>query len=88
MSDPLTWNRNDAPKTFFNPLTKNIVLHYINDANESQEYTLKAYLPATHPTYLANWMIEKLIDEIINYRELGYITPEQRAEIKNEVENE
>lgn len=86
MGDPTTWTRNDVEKSFFNPVSRELVLEYRNDRDETVTYTLLPLRIATYPTYLADFMIKRLIDFVIEDRKMGYVTPEGRAEIRKEIE--
>lgn len=85
MDDPTNWKRNEVPKTFKNPLEKDFTVKYFNDKNETETYTIPPG-ESTYPTYLAKYFIKHLLDELINQKHGGYITPEVRAELQKEIE--
>ena len=84
--DPTTWTKDETAKTFFSPLSKDLVIEYRNDDGTYQAYIIPMLSPSTYPTYLADHFIKHIVDAVINERGLGYITPEERAEIQKEVE--
>jgi len=86
MSDPSLWTRNETSKSVFNPLTDDFIIEFRNDKNEIEIYTVPSMNMVTHPTYLADFLIKHLVDRIIEKRDLGYVSPEARAEIQKEIE--
>lgn len=83
--DPKKWKRNEEPKTFINPLNKIFSFDRLNDQNTVESYIFTPIGIYTYPTFLADFFITKIVDEIISDRGLGYLTPEERSEIAKEV---
>jgi len=86
MDDPTTWKRDETPKSFFSPLKDNFVIEYRDDDNKIIEYIIKPLEIMTYPTYLGNYLINKIVDAMINERKLGYISPEKRKELQKGIE--
>lgn len=82
MSDPFIVKRNEAPKNVFNPLNEDLVFRLRNDKNEHVEYVLPFFKASTFPTYIADRLIERVIDAIVNDRNLKY---PDREKIREEV---
>lgn len=80
--------RDETPTHIFNPLKNDLVLQEFNDLNEKITYTIPVVEISTYPKYLADILRKHLVDAIINERNLGYISPEERAEIQKETEVE
>lgn len=83
--NPQDWKRNEAPKSFYNPLKDDFVISYRDEANEPVKYTIPPQKISTYPTYLADYFIKHIVDAIINERELGFLTPDDRQKIEQEV---
>lgn len=86
MSDPQTWTRNDTPKSFYNPLNDAQSFEYRHENNTLETYSIPPLKTSTYPTYLADFLINQLLNALINDRNLGYLTPEKRAELRKEIE--
>lgn len=78
--------RNEAPKSFFNPLNEAISVEVFNDDNSRQTFVLHPLETATYPTYLADLLIKHLVTAIANERE-KFVTEEERAKIQALVEH-
>lgn len=85
--DPEQWKRNETPKSFFNPLLKSFTFDYLDDKNQSIKLEVPSRTLLTKPTYLADFIIKKLLDEVALHRYGGkYITPEEKDKIlKDEI---
>ncbi len=80
--------RNDAPKSFTNPLTHEVIYEYFTEPDNTREkIVVKPFTQTTLPTWLADIVIEHVIDAMINEQNLGLVTPEMREELRNEVLN-
>lgn len=85
-SNPENWKRDETPKSFFNPLDKEIEIPYKNDNNDDHIYKMPPLKIATQPKFMADLLIKHIVDEVINYRDIGVVTPQIRAAITKEVE--
>jgi hypothetical protein len=74
-----------TPKSIFNPLPNDFSTIYKDDENVDHVYTVPSMQVTTFPTYLANHVITQLTDALINDRNLGYVTPEERRKIEEEI---
>lgn len=83
--DPIP-TRDETPTHLFNPLKNDLVLELFNDENIGTIYLARSLEVSTYPRYLADIVKKHLIDKIINDRGLGYVTPEQRKELLEEIE--
>jgi len=77
--------KNDTPKTIFNPSFKDIEVDYLDDNNKPTHYSLKSLMVGTYPEYLANWIINKIVDQIQNERNIAIMTEDKYAEILSEI---
>ncbi len=83
--DPTLYKIDDTPKSFFNPLDKDIQVEYRHENNLVDLINIPSLKISTHPTYIANVLVKHLIDAIVNDRELGLQSPELLRKIEQEV---
>ncbi len=83
--NPQKWQPNLIPKTIQNPLSIDFTCTARDDNNSIVTITIPALDAKSYPTYLADHIGKHLVDAIINERDMGYVTPEQRAELAKEV---
>lgn len=82
--NPQEWTPDMTPVSIFNPLDDDVVVKYLNDKNQEQTVVLGSIQMSTHPKYLADLLTKRLVDAIINDRNLGFLTEEEKLEIVNE----
>lgn len=83
--DPVNQQRDDTPTHLSSPLKELTVL--IRDENNVQVPHVLPYLQImTYPKWKADIIKKKIIDGIINERNLKYVTPEERKKLEEEVE--
>ena len=85
--DPTYQKPNVTLKSFYSPLKEDLTITYRDEQNNPVEYIIPSMEVSTYPTFLADNFIKHIIDAVINERELGYLTPEKRAELQKEVED-
>jgi len=78
--------RNDAPKSVFNPLSRDFRAKYRNDDNTQVEYVIRSMEIETFPTYLADHMIKHLVEEVANDRDVSRLSEDKMRKIKEEIE--
>jgi hypothetical protein len=83
--NPTDWKPNESPLSIHNPLTHDFTCSYRNEDNSTATLTIPAMDIVTLPTWLAEYAIKHLIDEMINERNLGFVTPQQRKKLESEV---
>lgn len=84
-SNPFLRSPNLTPKKICNVLERDFTFTYLNDNNDSESLTIPALDIVTLPSWLANLVAKHIADGVINDRELGYVTPEERAKIEEGV---
>jgi hypothetical protein len=55
---------NKDPKTIFNPLATDITIGYTDDNDIPQSTTLKSQGFSEHPTWLADFFLDKLVEAL------------------------
>ncbi len=85
LMDPTLYKRDETPKSFFNPLSFPVNVEYRDEKNNVLIIAIPPLKISEFPTYKADILIKHLVDAIINDRELGIVTPEDRKEIEKEV---
>lgn len=83
--NPQDWTPDQTPISLYNPLNHDITIERFNDENTIEKYTIPTMSAITFPAYIANFLKRHLVDEIINERRIGIVTPEKRREIEEEV---
>lgn len=83
--NPENWKPNESPLSIHNPLTHDFIYSYRKEDNSPVTLTIPAMDIVTLPTWLAEYAIKHLVDEIINERNLGFITLEQRDKLEAEI---
>lgn len=86
--DPTTWKRDETPTHFSNPLKHTVTVELFNDENQKVAHEIPSIEIVTYPKWLADVLKKHLIDAIIDDRDMGYTTPEERAELMKEIEVE
>lgn len=84
--DPNTWQKDTTPTYLRNPLKHPLELEEFDDTNHKIKIIVPSLEISTFPKYRAEIVKKHLVDAIINDRKLGFVTPEKRAEIEQEVE--
>lgn len=84
--DPKDQKRDDTPTHLFNPLKDVVKIGIRNDENEQETVEIPSLEVSTYPKWLADVLKKHLVDAIMNSRGLGFLTPEDRKEIEDEVE--
>lgn len=85
-SNPENWKRDDTPTSFFNPLDEDFAIDYRLDDGSLKNYIIPTIKISTYPKYLADYFVVHIVDEMINKRNLGHLTVEDRAELTKETE--
>ena len=78
--------RNDTPKSLFNPMKADFVALIRDDSNKQQTYIIHSLEIETFPTWLAEVLEKKLINEIKISRGTSLFSKEEEDKIKKEVE--
>lgn len=82
---PSSWKPDETPTHIINPLTKSVTITFRNDENNPYELEVPSLEMSTYPKWQADIIIKKVVDAIINERELGIVTPESRSKLVEEV---
>ena len=85
MDDPITWKKDETPKTIYSPVHKNLELSYKDDDNKDHFYTIEPLSVSTHPTYRADIFIEDILTAYMDELNVGYLTPDEREILKKEI---
>lgn len=83
--DPESWTPDETPKSFQNPMTRPFQIVRFDEDNRPVAYEIAPLAIVTYPTYIADFLINHLTNAVINDRNLGYLTPEERAAITAEI---
>lgn len=83
--NPDNWQKDETPKSFYSPLDNDFTITVRDETNAKIKYVIPALKISTYPTYLADNFIKHIVDEVINKKDLGYVTPEDRKKIEQEV---
>lgn len=83
--NPENWEKDITPIHLINPLKLPVEIEEFDDQNQKVKYTIPSMEIKTFPKYQADIIKKHLIDAIINTRKLGYLTPEKRQELEEEV---
>lgn len=78
--------RNDTPKSLFNPLKNDFIAQIRDDKNVQQTYIVHSLEIETFPTWLAEVLEKKLVNEIKISRGASLFSKEEEDKIKKEVE--
>lgn len=85
--NPLNWKPDITPTTLINPLKKDVIVDLRDDKNNKYQIKIDANMGIiTLPKWQSDVVKKHLVDEVINVRELGYLSPEERSKIEKEVE--
>lgn len=82
---PDTWVPDETPTYLFSPLKNNLTISLLDDSNKEITITVPSMEIVTVPKYREELVKRRIVDEIINERNVGYISPEQRLELEKEV---
>lgn len=83
--NPEEWTADLTPTTIQNPLAHDFKHIYLTDDNSRTELSLPALDVVTLPKWLAERVIVHLTDAMINTRGLGFLTPEERLRLEEEI---
>ena len=79
-------NRNDTPKSLFNPLKVDFIAEIRDDNNQKQTYIIHSMEIETFPSWLADILEKKLITQVKYDRNVGLFSQEEENKIRKEVE--
>ena len=79
-------NRNDTPKSLFNPLKVDFIAEIRDDNNQKQTYIIHSMEIETFPSWLADILEKKLITQVKYDRNVGLFSQEEEDKIRKEVE--
>lgn len=78
--------KNETPKTLFNPTKEEFVVQLRNDDNTYSNYIIHAMDMATFPTYIADRIEKRLVDKIFFERGVKENSEIDMAKIKEEIQ--
>ena len=82
--NPQLWVKDETPKTFCNTTIQKIQVEYLDEKNQPQTYILEPQTTYEYPTYLADFLINKIYD-VLTSGFTSVVSPEQREIILKDV---
>lgn len=83
--DPAQWKPDNTPKSFFNRLKHELVVELLDDNNKPMKIVVPSMTLVTYPTYIADRIISRLVDELMNEEYSGFQTADVREKVLAEI---